>query len=66
MVKPSKMCKRRLHKEWKAIVKEPIDFVKTRPNPSNLLEWHFVIDNLDDPRYKGGCYHGTLVFPPGK
>ena len=48
MVKPSKMCKKRLHKEWKAIVKEPIDFVRAAPNPSNLLEWHFVIDGLDD------------------
>ena len=63
MVKPSKMCKRRLHKEWKAIVKEPIDFVLAAPNPNNLLEWHFVIDDLDDARYRGGCYHGTLVFP---
>jgi ubiquitin-conjugating enzyme E2 J2 len=63
MVKPSKMCKKRLHKEWKAIVKEPIDFVRAAPNPSNLLEWHFVIDSLDDARYRNGCYHGTLVFP---
>ena len=64
MVKPSKMCKRRLHKEWKAIVKDPVDFVLAAPNPNNLLEWHFVIDNIDDARYRGGCYHGMLVFPP--
>ncbi len=46
------------------ITKEPIDFVRALPNPENILEWHFVIDNLDDDRYRGGVFHGLLVFPP--
>ena len=33
------------------------------PLPSNILEWHYVVSGPDDSLYRGGRYHGKLVFP---
>ena len=33
------------------------------PLPSNILEWHYVVRGPEDSLYKGGLYHGKLVFP---
>ena len=33
------------------------------PLSSNILEWHYVVRGPDDSLYKGGLYHGKLVFP---
>ena len=33
------------------------------PLPSNILEWRYVVRGPDDSLYKGGLYHGKLVFP---
>lgn len=60
---PSKLCKRRLAKEWRMLTKEPVPCVRAAPNENNILEWHFVILELDDDRYRGGFYHGVIVFP---
>jgi ubiquitin-conjugating enzyme E2 J2 len=62
---PSKLCKRRLAKEWRMLTKEPVPCVRAAPNENNILEWHFVILELDDDRYRGGFYHGVVVFPVG-
>jgi ubiquitin-conjugating enzyme E2 J2 len=32
--------------------------------PSNLLEWHFVLEGAKATDFDGGIYHGKLVFPP--
>jgi ubiquitin-conjugating enzyme E2 J2 len=32
--------------------------------PSNLLEWHFVLEGAKSTDFEGGIYHGKLVFPP--
>jgi ubiquitin-conjugating enzyme E2 J2 len=32
--------------------------------PSNLLEWHFVLEGAKGTDFEGGLYHGKLVFPP--
>ena len=60
---PTKMCKSRLAKEWKMLNKSPVQCVRAAPNENNILEWHFVIHSLDDDRYRGGYYHGVIVFP---
>lgn len=33
------------------------------PNEANILEWHYVIEGNTDTPYKGGYYHGKLIFP---
>ena len=43
--------------------KSPVQCVRAAPNENNILEWHFVIHSLDDDRYRGGYYHGVIVFP---
>ena len=62
-MQPSKLCKRRLAKEWKMLVKSPVQCVRAAPNPDNILEWHFIIHSLDDDRYRNGYYHGIILFP---
>ena len=38
-------------------------YIVAEPLPSNLLEWHYVVRGPEDSFYKGGLYHGKLVFP---
>jgi len=53
---------RRLLMEYRRILKNPIEYIETRPLDTNILEWHFVITGCQDP-YIGGKYHGILEFP---
>lgn len=62
-MKPSKGCIDRLNKEYRRLVKEPVPHVIAKPDPSNILEWHFVIDGQEGTPYHGGTYHGKLLFP---
>ena len=59
------MCTRRLTRELQAIQKSPITSprIRTVPNESNILEWHYVIEGSEDSPYHGGYYHGKLIFP---
>eukprot|EP00931_Biecheleriopsis_adriatica_P088278 TRINITY_DN62639_c0_g1_i1.p1 TRINITY_DN62639_c0_g1~~TRINITY_DN62639_c0_g1_i1.p1 ORF type:complete len:1151 (-),score=234.12 TRINITY_DN62639_c0_g1_i1:112-3564(-) len=57
-----KQQNRRLLMEYRRILKNPVDFIETRPLDTNILEWHFVITGNQDP-YIGGKYHGILEFP---
>jgi ubiquitin-conjugating enzyme E2 J2 len=45
-------------------VQEPVPHIKAHPSPSNLLEWHFVLEGAKSTDFEGGIYHGKLVFPP--
>merc|ERR1740121_2762684 len=58
----SQQHNRRLMMEYRRILKNPIEYIETRPLDSNILEWHFVITGTQDP-YLGGKYHGILEFP---
>lgn len=60
----NKQCINRLQKEYKALLKEPVPHITAHPSPSNLLEWHFVLEGAKATDYEGGVYHGKLVFPP--
>ena len=53
---------RRLMMEYRRILKNPIEYIETRPLDTNILEWHFVMTGNQDP-YTGGKYHGILEFP---
>ncbi|KAK9844149.1 hypothetical protein WJX81_006103 [Elliptochloris bilobata] len=59
----SKACVLRLQKEYRALLKEPLPGVAAHPFPSNLLEWHFVLEGGKGTEYEGGVYHGIMTFP---
>ena len=54
---------RTLKKDAIAIVKDPIPFIVTKPDPKTFLEWHFCIFGPEDTPYENGIYHGKLIFP---
>lgn len=53
----------RLTKEYAKIRRDPIDGIVVCPNESNLREWHYLLAGSRDSSYRGGVYHGKLVFP---
>jgi len=53
----------RLKQDYIRLKKDPVPYIVAEPLPSNLLEWHYVVRGPDDSVYKGGLYHGKLVFP---
>jgi len=53
----------RLKQDYMKIKKDPVPYIVAEPLPSNLLEWHYVVTGPDDSPFKGGMYHGKLVFP---
>ncbi|GFR43047.1 hypothetical protein Agub_g4053 [Astrephomene gubernaculifera] len=58
-----KQCMTRLQKEYKSLLKDPVPHITAHPSPTNLLEWHFVLEGTKGTEYEGGVYHGKLVFP---
>uniref|UniRef100_A0A7S4A9Z4 UBC core domain-containing protein n=1 Tax=Pseudo-nitzschia australis TaxID=44445 RepID=A0A7S4A9Z4_9STRA len=59
------ICIRRLTKELKSLMKDPIKNPKitVAADDSNILEVHYVIEGLEKTPYAGGFYHGKLLFP---
>mmetsp|Transcript_10895 Transcript_10895/g.36767 ORF Transcript_10895/g.36767 Transcript_10895/m.36767 type:complete len:225 (-) Transcript_10895:58-732(-) len=53
----------RLQRELKKLKEEPVAGVHATPLPSNMLEWHFVIEGPAGSPYQGGYYHGIIRFP---
>ena len=58
----NKIGQQRLLKEFKSLEKNPVPNIHAYPESKNIYNWNFVIYDLDYP-YKGGVYHGKLVFP---
>lgn len=44
-----------MQKEMRQLLKEPIDGILTTFNPSNILDWHYVIIGPADSPYAGVC-----------
>lgn len=63
MSRRGNMATRRLRQDYMRIMKDPVPYVKAHPLHSNILEWHFAVLGPEDTPYKGGVYHGKLVFP---
>ena len=42
---------------------DPVPYIVAEPLPSNILEWRYVVTGPEDSLYRGGLYHGKLVFP---
>jgi len=60
----TQMCVRRLQKEYKDLIKEPIPNIKIYISPDNLLQWYYCIYGLEDIRYKDGEYYGLIQMSP--
>lgn len=59
------ICVRRLTKELKALHKDPLQSprIVVMPMENNILQMHYVIEGSEDSPFKGGVYHGKLIFP---
>ncbi|CAH1732579.1 unnamed protein product [Aphis gossypii] len=54
---------RRLKQDYLRLKNDPVPHLIAEPNPSNILEWYYVVSGPDDSPYAGGHYLGRLVFP---
>lgn len=59
----SSVAVQRLRKDAARLAKDPVPFILAVPLPSNILEWHYVVQGPPDSPYAGGMFHGKLVFP---
>ncbi|WOL06514.1 ubiquitin-conjugating enzyme E2 34-like [Canna indica] len=59
-----KACVKRLQKEFRDICKEPPPQIVARPSPSDILDWHFVLEGSKGTPFEGGYYYGKLKFQP--
>ncbi|KAG0485248.1 hypothetical protein HPP92_009013 [Vanilla planifolia] len=57
-------CVKRLQKEYHSLCKEPAPQVVARPLPSDILEWHYVLEGSEGTPFAGGYYYGKIKFPP--
>ncbi|KAA0183270.1 Ubiquitin-conjugating enzyme E2 J2 [Hyalella azteca] len=63
MSKVSVTATYRLRSDYMRMKKDPVPYVTAEPLPSNILEWHYVVQGPEDSPYYGGFYHGKLMFP---
>ncbi|KAK8736122.1 hypothetical protein OTU49_004833 [Cherax quadricarinatus] len=63
MSKHSGTASARLRADYMRIKRDPVPYVMAEPLPSNILEWHYVVEGPEQSLYEGGYYHGKLVFP---
>ncbi|CAI5978384.1 unnamed protein product [Closterium sp. NIES-65] len=45
------------------LFQEPPPHIRAKPNPADMLDWHFVLEGSPGTPYEGGWYHGRLRFP---
>lgn len=53
----------RLKQDYMRIMKDPVPYIQAVPLPSNILEWHYIVEGPENSAYEGGIYHGKLMFP---
>ncbi|KAI8796270.1 ubiquitin-conjugating enzyme E2 J2 [Biomphalaria glabrata] len=53
----------RLKQDYLRIMKDPVPYIQATPLPSNILEWHYIVEGPENSPYEGGIYHGKLIFP---
>jgi len=63
MAKQSGTACARLRADYVRLKRDPVPYVTADPLPSNILEWHYVVEGPKDSLYEGGFYHGKLIFP---
>ena len=58
------MALRRIKKEFKELVKEPLSMCTAGPSDdSNIYEWRATISGPSDSPYEGGLYFIDITFP---
>jgi len=63
MTQATETCRKRLMKEYRDLLKNPVENIRAVPLEGNILEWHYVIQGTKDSLYNGGYYHGIIRFP---
>lgn len=63
MIRKPSTATARLKQDYLRLKKDPVPYVLAEPVPSNILEWHYVVNGPENTPYEGGFYHGKLVFP---
>jgi len=53
----------RLRQDYIRLMKDPVPYITAAPLPTNILEWHYVVQGPEESVYSGGYYHGKLIFP---
>ena len=53
---------KRLHNEYKKFLESPPQNIKVAFKEDQILEWHFLFTGLIGTPFKGGEYHGMLIF----
>ena len=54
---------KRLQKEYRDLVKDPIPNCIIMSNENNILECYFLFKGEKDTPYYGGIYMGKLILP---
>jgi len=52
----------RLKQDYIRLKQDPVPYIHAEFLPSNILEWHYIIQGPADSPFKGGYYHGSLIF----
>jgi len=52
----------RLKQDYIRLKQDPVPYIHAEFLPSNILEWHYVIEGPKDSPFNGGYYHGSLIF----
>ncbi|CAG2112986.1 unnamed protein product [Medioppia subpectinata] len=53
----------RLKKEYKELLRNPIDNIIAHPIEDNYFQWVYVLLGPSDTPFSGGTYFGTLYYP---
>jgi len=54
---------KRLRSELKQLLADPMEDIVAKPNPSNILEWFYVLRGSKNSPFEHGEYFGSLIFP---
>jgi ubiquitin-conjugating enzyme E2 J2 len=57
------MSIKRIHKEMKDLVNEPIPNCIVKPFEYDITKWRFLFKGENDTDYKGGLYMGSIELP---
>ena len=54
---------KRLQKEYRDLMKEPMDNCIAKPLEDNLFEWRFIFKGEKETPYENGIYMGKISLP---
>ena len=54
---------KRIQKEYRDLLKEPVNNFIAKPFDDNIYDWRFIFKGEKDTVYEGGIYMGKLTLP---